>query len=125
MIVRVKLILKEEIVTLMFGKSYKKWEEQFREYCFTFKPIELLSVETSAEKWISWGGLKWCVESEFQYELNREGCQENEADNINPRKYSYMKFVSNPIALNIANKIIRRYQNNEILKDLILFKYVK
>lgn len=93
----------------MFGNSYKNWEEQFREYCFTFKPIEVLEVETSSEKWKGWGGLKWCNETEFQHELNREGCQQNEPDNPKPRKYEYMRFNSNQIVSNIANKIARRY----------------
>jgi len=109
MILRIKLKSKGENFTMMFGNSYKNWEEQFREYCFIFKPIDVLGVETSSEKWIGCGGLKWCNETEFQHELNREGCQQDEADNPEPRKYEYMRFNSNQIASNIANKIALRY----------------
>jgi hypothetical protein len=109
MIVRIKLKTKNEVFTMMFGNSYKNWEEQFREYCFTFKPIEIIQIETSPEKWKGWGGLKWCNENEFQHELNMEGCQQNEPDNTKPRKYEYMRFGSNKIVENIANKIARRY----------------
>jgi hypothetical protein len=109
MIVRIELKSKRKTPTMMFGNSYKNWGEQFREYCFIFKPIEIIQVETSPEKWIGWGGLKWCNESEFQHELSREGCQQNDQDNPKPRKYHYMKFNRNQIVENIANKIARRY----------------
>lgn len=104
MIVRIKLKLEEDIYTVMFGDSYKNWESQFREYCYVFKP-KVLEVETLSEKWIGWGGLKWCVEEEFQKELNREGCQDKDPDNPNPRIYCNMAFTSNQIAFNIANNI--------------------
>jgi|GEM_PF-3018801 len=107
MVVRIKLKSKDEVYVMMFGTSYKNWKEQFREYCFTFKPIEILWVETSEEKWIGWGGLKWCNDTEFQNELNREGCQENEPDNPKPRKYEYMQFNLNQIAANIVSKLVR------------------
>lgn len=109
MIVRIKLKSKGETFTMMFGNSYKNWEEQFREYCYNFKPIDIIDVETSPEKWKGWGGLKWCNETEFQHELNREGCQDKDPDNPKPRKYEYMRFNLNQIVSNIANKIARRY----------------
>ena len=109
MIVRIKLKSKGETFSMMFGNSYKNWDEQFREYCFTFKPVEIIQIETSPEKWKGWGGLKWCNETEFQHELNREGCQDKDPDNPKPRKYEYMRFGSNKIVENIANKIARRY----------------
>jgi len=109
MIVKIKLESKGKIFTMLFGNSYKNWDEQFREYCSIFKPSEVLKVETSPEKWKGWGGLKWCNETEFQQELNREGCQQNHPNNPNPRNYKYMRFNSNQIASNIANKIARMY----------------
>ncbi len=109
MIVKIKLKTKRKIITMMFGNSYKNWEEQFREYCFNYRPIGVLAVETSPDKWIGWGGLKWCDEMEFQHELNREGCQQNDPDNSSPRKYEYMRFNTNNIVSNIANKIARKY----------------
>jgi len=108
MIVRIKLKSKTQTFTMMFGNSYKKWEEQFREYCLRWKPIEVIEVETSSEKWIGWGGLKWCNENEFQHELNREGCQQNDPDNPKPRQYANMKFNSNKTISNIATQIAQR-----------------
>jgi hypothetical protein len=109
MIVKIKLKLRRETFTMMFGNSYKDWDEQFREYCSMFKPVEVLSVVTSKEKWIGWGGLKWCNENEFQNELNREGCQEKDFDNPNPRDYSSMNFKQNQMVGNMARKIAERY----------------
>jgi hypothetical protein len=109
MIVKIKLKSKDEVFTMMFGNSYKDWDEQFKEYCSRFKPIEVLSVVTSSGKWKGWGGLKWCNENEFQTELNREGCQDKEPDNQNPRKYESMTFTQNQIVGNMARKIAERY----------------
>lgn len=109
MIVKIKIKSIDGVFTMMFGNSYKSWDEQFREYCRIFKPIEILELETSSEKWKGWGGLKWCNEEEFQNELNREGCQDNEPDNKSPRIYKKMCFVSNTIAENIANKVAKQY----------------
>jgi hypothetical protein len=109
MIVRVELKNTDNtICTSMFGDSYKKWSTQFSEYCRIYRPIELISLNSSKSEWIGWGGLKWCDESEFQNELNREGCQSDEPDNPNPSLYSNMIFGSNPIAENIARKIIKQ-----------------
>jgi hypothetical protein len=71
-----------------------------------------ISVETSSDKWIGWGGLKWCPESLFQSQLNREGCQENEPDNPNPRQYSNMVFKKNPIVEAKVRKIIQEYKKS-------------
>lgn len=108
MIVRIKLIAKGQTKTIMFGNSYKNWNEQFREFCYINRPV-VLSAETAKDRWIGWGGLKWCNESVFQHELNREGCQRDEPDNPNPRVYANMNFRSNPIVFNIANKIAMNY----------------
>jgi hypothetical protein len=108
MIVRIKLKSKNgDIFTMLFGNSYKKWNVQFREYCLNFKPVEILDVKTSRSEWKSWGGLKWCNELSFQYELNREGCQSIDTDNPYPRIYSNMIFNSNRIAENFAKSIVR------------------
>lgn len=111
MIVKIKIKTNTEEFTMLFGNSYKNWQEQFREYCFTFKPVEVLSARTSREEWKGWGGLKWCQEAEFQNELNTEGCQEGEI-NPNPRIYENMKFNYNPIVENTAKKISRRYHED-------------
>jgi hypothetical protein len=109
MIVKIKIKSSSDTFTMLFGNSYKNWTEQFREYCYAFKPIEVLEVETSKEDWKGWGGLKWCNEDEFQEELNREGCQSSDPDNPNPRIYKNMRFSSNRIVENTANKIAKRY----------------
>jgi hypothetical protein len=82
---------------MLFGDSYKKWDEQAEEF-FRIYPdlfISILNVMISDSKWIGWGGLKWCCASTFQDELNREGCQDGEPNNPNPRKYADMKFYPN------------------------------
>jgi hypothetical protein len=95
MIVKIKIKSKDgEIFTMLFGDSYKTWDVQFSEYRQTFKPFEILEVETSKSKWKAWGGLKWCNETEFQNELNTEDCQWNEK-NPKPRIYSEMIFTKN------------------------------
>ncbi len=109
MIVKIKLKSKDEVFTMLFGNSYKTWDDQFAEYCWNFKPVEILSITTSSEKWKGWGGLKWCNETNFQNELNCEGCQQNEPDNPNPRKYDSMNFIQNQIVGNMARKIAKRY----------------
>jgi hypothetical protein len=108
MIVKIKVKSKDgDIFTMLFGDSYKKWNIQFNEYCSNFKPVEILEVKTSRSEWKGWGGLKWCNELSFQYELNREGCQSTEPDNTNHRIYSDMVFNSNPVAENLAKSIAR------------------
>lgn len=81
---------------MLFGNSYKPWNMQFDEYISTCKrdgiELVLMSVYVSDSQWISWGGLKWCPEQHFQQQLNREGCQESDPDNLHPRKYDDMKF---------------------------------
>ena len=81
----------ENDLVMMFGDSYKPWTMQYNEY-LCYKKLKPVKIEISKSKWIGWGGLKWCSENEFQGQLNREGCQENELDNTKPREYSKMKF---------------------------------
>ncbi|MFF2531295.1 spore protein H [Brevibacillus sp. NPDC058079] len=95
----VKVAFSEDHV-VMFGNSYKPWATQLDEYLFILRrdgnyPSGVLSVRVSDSPWVKWGGLKWCQESLFQYQLNREGCQDKDPDNPNPRKYSEMVFNEN------------------------------
>lgn len=107
MIVKLSILTKEDKeIVMLFGNSYKNWYTQFREWCIYRKPKQLNFAQSSPEKWKSWGGLKWCEESDFQEELNREGCQQNDPDNPNPRQYKNMRFVDNRIVRNIVNKTI-------------------
>lgn len=80
--------------TMMFGDSYKGWEEQKEEFERYKEYGQWIEVERwkSKSKWKGWGGLKWCREEDFQEELNREGCQMSDPDNPNPRKYSEFVF---------------------------------
>lgn len=105
-IVKLKLKFETKIETILFGNSYKNWDQQFREFCWIYKPIEILSAESSKEKWISWGGLKWCDFDIFQDELNREDCEENEPDNPDPRKIEEFVFNTNKIVFNKCKKYI-------------------
>ncbi|MDQ0255461.1 hypothetical protein J2S74_002843 [Evansella vedderi] len=84
-------------LVMLFGNSYKTWEEQFKDYYLLFKD-ELPkpeNVEVTWSKWISFGGLKWCSHENFQSQLNREGVQGDEPDNPNPRSYAEMNFFEN------------------------------
>lgn len=83
----------EEIFDMLFGNSYKDWKTQKKEYESTFPNEEALSVKKSKQKWIGWGGLKWCQYKNLQHQLNREGCQEKEPDNPNPRKAEDFVFI--------------------------------
>lgn len=97
---------------MMFGNSYKPWQMQFDEYIWMCKrngtPLQLVNVETSHSKWVSWGGLKWCSEERFQHQLNREGCQDNEPDNSKPRKYNKMNFSHDGRAFNKAKELLQK-----------------
>ncbi|MES5957434.1 spore protein H [Bacillus fungorum] len=101
---------------MMFGNSYKTWEEQLDEYLWLLKRDgELNSVKgvtVSDNKWVSWGGLKWCPENKFQHQLNREGCQSDEPDNPNPRQYKDMKFYPDVAVANKVIKAAEKYKNN-------------
>lgn len=96
--------LEGEEYRMMFGDSYKGWKEQVEEYLRSYVPnkynegcvADLLEVEVCNEKWIGWGGLKWCNANEFQKELNREGVQDHEPDNPEPRRYGKMRFYHDP-----------------------------
>lgn len=97
---------------MMFGNSYKPWEMQYDEYVWMCMrngtPLQLVKVETSHSKWVSWGGLKWCPEDRFQHQLNREGCQDNELDNPKPREYSKMNFKYDSRAFKKADELLKR-----------------
>lgn len=96
---------------MMFGNSYKPWEMQYDEYIWFCKnnniKLELINVETSHSKWISWGGLKWCPEERFQEQLNREGCQDDEPDNPKPRQYTKMNFQHDSKAFKKAAQLLK------------------
>lgn len=98
-------------IVMMFGNSYKPWEMQYDEYIWLRRrndnPAELVNVETSQSKWVSWGGLKWCPEDKFQQQLNREGCQENDPDNPKPRQYSQMQFKEDDKAFRKAEELLK------------------
>jgi len=79
---------------MLFGNSYKDWDMQAREFFRIYPDLLKTSVSlfVSEESWKGWGGLKWCGESFFQEELNREGCQQNDPNNKDPRIYADMAF---------------------------------
>ena len=88
----VRITFSDRLVVL-FGNSYKDWSEQASEFLRIYPELKIEKIESSESKWIDWGGLKWCSEKNFQAELNREGCQDADLDNPNPRKYIDMIFV--------------------------------
>ena len=94
-------------LTMLFGNSYKDFDEQLEEYIRINKdllPHPVIAWQ-SGSKWIGWGGLKWCSEKGFQKQLDREGCQYGESDNPSPRIYKDMSF-STP-STKTMNKIIK------------------
>jgi len=97
----VKIKLKQpdnQTTTMLFGDSYKSWFQQFAEFVRANKPIEVLEAHISSEPWISYGGLKWCEKSDFEYELMEEG---------EDREVSDFQFVANKLVLNKAKQIIK------------------
>lgn len=94
---------------MMFGNSYKPWAMQYDEYIWVCKRdgiiLELVNVETSHSKWV-WGGLKWCLENRMQHHLNREWCQDDDADNPKPRLYNKMNFKKDEKAYKKANELL-------------------
>jgi len=101
MIIKIQFSSEGEIYTMLFGNSYKKWDVQLREYLYTFKNTEILKIESCPDKWISFGGLKWCNVDKFQDELNNENLE-------NPRFFKDMKFY---FSEKIANKVNQIYEN--------------
>ena len=108
-------------VAMMFGASYKPWTLQFDEYCWNYKKqlADIKHVQASDEKWVGWGGLKWCPEENFQNQLNREGCQSSDPDNPNPRQYKSMSFYHDSKIEKIATIILRDCRNNRTDHDLV------
>jgi hypothetical protein len=107
--VTVRLTVRQDdgsLKKVLTGTSYKRWYVQATEYIFRvygtresgwqYRDVvgRVVGVERSNSPWIGWGGLKWCDEDIFQQELNREGCQQGEPDNPNPRRYE--DFTFNP-----------------------------
>jgi hypothetical protein len=102
--------------TMMFGNSYKPWEMQLAEYLMIQKRNDTLEdvadVTVSDSSWVSWGGLKWCSEDNFQQQLNREGCQSSDEDNPKPRQYVQMIFYRNTEMMEKVNKMIEDLKAN-------------
>jgi hypothetical protein len=57
---------------MLFGDSYKSWIDQLAEYCRAYK-MPRPSVLKCPNKWIGYGGLKWCAENDLQEQLDDEG----------------------------------------------------
>jgi len=126
MIVKIKITDSEnKEFTMLFGNSYKNFLAQVQEFFYNSQkwinhmpyPIySILSIESSDAEWKGWGGLKWCLEDEFQKELNREGCQHGEPDNSKPRQYSEMIFSRNySVDGNVMDWYNRQYQERQIV----------
>lgn len=100
MIIKVLFKIEDEQITMLFGDSYKRWQEQYTEYVRRvayIEKIEPIHAWKSKAAWKGFGGLKWCTAEGFQHELNREDVQDKEPDNPNPRKYADMKFEEMPL----------------------------
>ena len=126
MIIKMKIIdSKGEESTMLFGSSYKSYLEHIEDFFYRtqkwinncpYPTYEVISIKLSKSEWKSWGGLKWCEEKDFQHELNREGVQQGEPDNPNPRQYSDMKFVQEYYhSAKIQDWLNRQYQEREMV----------
>lgn len=64
MIVKVKF---RDDWVMLFGTSYKPWQEQFQEYCLSIGIYsqDVMNAWVSNQEWIHFGGLKWCCEEDF------------------------------------------------------------
>lgn len=70
--------------TMLFGNSYKNWITQFEEYLYqriswyNAKKImscdiyKIINVQKATDRWIGYGGLKWCSDTTFQESLDYE-----------------------------------------------------
>lgn len=128
MIIRMKILdVNHKEYTFLFGSSYKTYLEQIQDFSYRTQvwidslphpAYSILSIQVSKSKWKSWGGLKWCLEENFQEELNREGVQSNEPDNPNPRQYSEMMFIKEYYhSAKIEDWYNRQYQERETVKS--------
>jgi len=76
MIVKIKFF---DDRVMLFGTSYKGWDQQLYEYLCWCKRHGVdcngyRSAQQSRQKWVGMGGLKWCSEEEFPRILKkREG----------------------------------------------------
>jgi len=103
MIVKIKMNIANEPITMMFGNSYKTWDDQFTEYFRLItrnrkQSLTVLDIETSNADWIGYGGLKWCAWESFQDCLNNEG---------KGREVNKLSFVPNSKVAKKANEIAR------------------
>lgn len=76
MIVRLHLLMPEhqwKAHVMLFGNSYKTWQQQFREYLLTKRVDGVEMAAYSPFRWIEVGGLKWCNVIEWHEELEKEG----------------------------------------------------
>lgn len=63
---------------MLFGTSYKRWQQQLWEYLCEHREIKSVEkIEYSKYKWIAYSGLKWCQFSNLDYHLKHT---EREAD---------------------------------------------
>jgi len=68
-----------DVGVMMFGTSYRKWWDQLGEFSRLSK-CTIPTIVVSTAPWIGYGGLKWCLEEEFQNQLDQEGEGRNVSD---------------------------------------------
>jgi len=74
---------------ILFGDSYKPWQEQLKEYCNLFKVFTYEEAWVSNQSWIKIGGLKWCCLEDFSILLKKR------------EQRIFMNFNFKPISKNI------------------------
>jgi hypothetical protein len=90
---------------MMFGDSYKNWDEQASEYLLMWRErIESVGkVFVSKSKWVGYGGLKWCREDNFQEQLDTEPVEKK-------RQFSEMEFTRSSRLEDKVEEIFRKYK---------------
>lgn len=83
---------------MLFGSSYKTWQEQFSEYVRSHPELRMVCGFRSGAEWIGYGGLKWCAEDEIQAELDKEG------KGLKKKPRQYASFVWEPLSFAVLLK---------------------
>ena len=72
MMVRGTFLINGKKSVYLFSDDYKFWELQVKEFLHYNKVSEILKFEKATNK-MGCYGLSWCIEQDYQEELNKEG----------------------------------------------------
>jgi len=100
---------------MLFGNSYRDWDDQLNEYCSTFNhvPVRIVS---SHSPWVSFGGLKWCEPSQLQQQLDDEGKGRKASDFVFGPLPSMQRKKMGPVILNAVQRQADRLTRSTMSK---------